>query len=239
MFANSLPNTEVVQTYFQYPKDIVRTGYALKEVGLPNSGMPSHDFLSLDQLLDHYAHLKVCFRTDGTHTAAMKPRKLEEYCSNLFDVHLNRSQEHEILDSHHTLEIRDDCTQPLKDCFSVPAFNLGIALNYEQASEIMDSFFNTNHIQEGYDTLRYKAVNDQFIAPDTAIEQLLEQLVRCAKEGLQKHCPKYMKYLSCLEEHQIKTMSPARMMKMNLETGCSIMEWAKQCSFPEEMKESK
>ncbi len=80
------------------------------------------------------------------------PVPINEYFKNnpAEDIEYFLSFRHIEITCRGTLEIRSDCTQPLRNAFVPPAFNLGIAHNIEKATERTERFLKGKNLSNSY-----------------------------------------------------------------------------------------
>lgn len=237
LLANSLPNRPAMHKSVTCPESLLCVRDIIWDTqGLPNTGVVEQDFSSIEELADHYANLKVFIRAGENGLEVFEPVSLNDYFADETRMPEGlatfRSFEHVVLNNYHALEVRSDCTQPLRDAFAPLAFNLGISEMAEAAEEAVNTFLKDNQLPQNNAQLRQMAITDQPIAEASAMNAFLMQLYEIAKAGLEKRNLGEEVYLSCLRERiESGIYSPAKRMKKMLEEGRTLTEIA--CMYAE------
>lgn len=135
-----------------------------------------------------------------------------------------------MLNHYATIEIRSDCTQPLKDAFAPVAFSLGLSRKVDEALAITEQFFKDNNIKHTYTELRQMAITDKKIVDEEIMKAYLQKLYNLAKSALEERGFGEEKHLLCLQERINKLECPAKKQKKLLEKGTPLSEIIKQCS---------
>ena len=116
------------------------------------------------------------------------PIKIDEYFENNPSSDINQflSFRHIEITCRGTLEIRSDCTQPIKEAFLPPAFNLGIAHNVDKAIKRTNVLFENQKLNNSY--LRNCAATGTEIKefPKETLVQYALDMAKISKEGLLK-----------------------------------------------------
>lgn len=235
LFSNSLPNKSV-QNYLDYPDStICIRDYLWRQQYLPNVDPQNHLYSNLEDLICHIRNLKLfCETDDDGHLVVFNPITLNDYFADDAKIEKGlscfRSFEHVVLNNHATLEIRDDCMQPVNNAFVPLAFNLGVLNNIDRVSHVVDLFLSEINMFD-FAVLREKAVTRQEIAPREQISELLMSVVDCAKEGLMLRGYGEEQYLKCLYDRIKVMMSPAEYTLSELKAGRTMLDVAMEFSY--------
>ncbi len=235
LFSNALPNPAATPINRPYPKNILCTrDFDWKNSQFPNVGTANAEFSSIDNLAEYLSKFELFFKLQDGKYVAFKGPTIAEYFSNpeqIDDVlDIFKPLQNVVLNSYATVEVRSDCTQPLKDTFASVAFNVGISHKVEEASEITARFFRDNKIELSNSALRDMAINDVKIADDKIMRQYLQELYDLASAALKARGFGEEQHLKCLQERIDTLMCPAKKQKLMLAEGVPLDEIILQCS---------
>ena len=165
LFSNSLPNPAAIPNNMLYPKNILcARDFNWQHSQFPNTGTTNAEFSSIELLVEYLSGLELFFKFRDGKYIAFKGPTIAEYFSNSDQIDdvldIFRYLKNVVLNSYATVEIRSDCTQPLRDTFAPVAFNVGISHKVEEASEITARFFRDNKVELSNSALRDMAIND-------------------------------------------------------------------------------
>lgn len=153
-----------------------------------NTGAVDEEYETLDDIAKsfYHRHMFNCIR-NGKYLS-FYPIVITEYFKNnkSEDIEQFLSFRHIEITCRGTLEIRSDCTQPVRDAFVPPAFNLGIAHNADKAIKRTSDLFKDAKLKNSY--LR-KCVSKGIGIKEFTKEQLVDyatDMVHIAEEGLIK-----------------------------------------------------
>lgn len=235
LFSNSLPNPSSAPSNYQYPTNILcARDFNWLSTEIPNIGCIDKEFKSINELVESISNFEVYIRKEGDNYKAFKSTSISEYFSdtNQVDDVLDsyRFLHNVALNAHSTLEIRDDCIQPLNDTFVTSAFNLGLSRKVEEASEIIEKFFKDNKILHTNSRLRSMAIYDKKIVNDKTMKIFLRDLYELSKSALEMRGYGEERYLYCLQNRIDTLQCPSKYQKNQLAQGVSLNEIIKQCS---------
>lgn len=231
LFSNSLPNTQIEQNYFQYPEDLICARDILWDnQALPNTGVIERDFSRLDDLVDHISNQKIFVNIVDGSPVLSDPIDVREHLKNGGNLSTYRSFEHVVINQYHVVEVRSDCTQPLRDAFSPLAFNLGVANNWQPVYEILDCFYSDLNLPKNNAILRRMAITQKIKMSEANVKLLLHKIVECAEHGLIKRGLGEEKHLKCLYERIENGTNPALDSLHMLEQGYDLLSIAKKYS---------
>ncbi len=235
LFSNSLPNLNAIPSNMSYPNNILcARDFNWKNSQFPNTGTTNEEFGSLDELVDYLSSLELFFKFRNGQYEAFNGPTISEYFSNPNQVDdvldIFRYLKNVVLNSYATVEIRSDCTQPLKDTFAPVAFNVGIANKVEEANEITTRFLQDNKILLSNSTLRDMAINDIKIVEDNIMRTFIQELYGLSKVALEERGFGEEQHLLCLQERIDTLQCPAKKQKRLLEKGVTLDKILRQCS---------
>ena len=235
LFSNSLPNPAAIPSNMSYPKDILcARDFNWQNSQFPNTGTTNAEFCSLDDLVEYFSGLELFFKFRNGKYTAFKGPTIAEYFSNPKQVDdvldIFRYLKNVVLNSYATVEVRSDCTQPLKDTFAPVAFNVGISHKVEEASEITARFFRDNKIELSNSALRDMAINDVKIVDDKTMRRYLQELYDLASAALKARGLGEEQHLVCLQGRIDTLMCPAKKQKLLLAEGVPLDEIILQSS---------
>lgn len=180
----------------------------------------------MEALIEYLSQQKIFLNVQKGKLCCFNPISLCEYFSNEDnpneDIYRYRSFERVVVNNCRHLEVRGDCTQPLKEAFAPTAFNVGIAYNFKESIEITEKFLKDNNITESNSILREKAITCQPICNDKIMVEFLVDLINCAKQGLLKRGYGEEIYLTPLYERAETLSCPAKKQLNLLKNGASI-----------------
>lgn len=232
LFSNSIPNLSAMHKSISCPENLLCARDLIWDTqGLPNTGVVEHDFVNIEELVEHYTHLKLFIRASENGLEIFEPISLQTYFEDETKLSEGlatfRSFEHVVLNNYHALEVRSDCTQPLLDAFAPLAFNLGISEMADSAMEAVNTFLQENQIQKNNAQLRYMVITDQPIVEDSIMKNFLMQIYEISKAGLENRNLGEEVYIACLKERiESGLYSPAKRMKMMMAEGKTTREIA-------------
>ncbi len=220
LFANSLDCSSGQETVYCVRDRI------WEECGIPNTGIYDRSFASLDELAEAISQEEIFVRTDGERLQAMKPVSLISYFADGSaaeeDIKFFRSFKRVVLNSYHVLEIRGDCTQPVKDSFVTAAFHVGIAYNYKKAAAVLEKFLTGHGITASNSELRQMAITGKEIAGEEDMKALLGALADVAREGLAARSYGEETLLGPLQGRIQHFTNPAKELRKDLVEGRNI-----------------
>ncbi len=196
--------------------------------GIPNTGIYDERFASLGELVSAISREEIFMGAQGEKLFAMKPQKLVSYFADADipeeNIRYFRSFKRVVLNSYHVLEVRGDCTQPVKESFVTAAFHVGIAYNYKKAAELLDRFWEEHQIGASNSALRRMAVTGKEIAAEEDMKTLLGRLANIAEGGLASRGYGEEGLLAPLWERILRFTNPAKDMRKALESGESMRD---------------
>lgn len=226
LFSNSLGEDEKGRTVYCV-RDLI-----WESCGLPNTGIYDREFASMEELAGALAREKIFVKKDGEGLIGVKPMTLDRYFCDANaaedDLRFFRSFKRVVLNSYHVLEVRGDCTQPVKESLVTAAFHVGIACHYQEASEELAYFLRKNHITASNSRLRRAAVTGKRIAEDAELKRLLGQLLYLSAEGLTGRGLGEERLLEPLHRRASLLTNPAKEQQRAINAGKSvedIIEW--------------
>lgn len=159
------------------------------------------DYLEKTEITGYY---KVVGGTQKLNTITFKPQ--------LDDIKYMRSYKNYELTKRGTVEIRGDCQQPLKDVFSVVAFNIGV---YNNLGNIYDFINNYKQLGIFYTIKNSNSMGVKEIIRTNYVEikAFLFEILNKVTEGLKLRGYSEEKFIECLYERVDVLESPA--MKMD------------------------
>ena len=153
-----------------------------------NTGPVDEEYESLDDIAKSFYN-RAMFNNvrDGKYTT-FTPIKIDKYFENnpASDINQFLSFRHIEITCRGTLEIRSDCTQPIREALLPPAFNLGISHNVDKAIKRTNILFENKNIDNSY--LRNCAATGTKInefSKETIVQYALD-MSEISKEGLLK-----------------------------------------------------
>ncbi|MCM1089953.1 MAG: hypothetical protein NC092_00565 [Butyrivibrio sp.] len=196
--------------------------------GIPNTGIYDKSFASLEELAEEISREKIFVEKDGERLYVIKPTRLADYLADKDTpqerIRLFRSFKRVVLNSYHVLEVRGDCTQPVKDSFVTAAFHVGIAYNYRKAARVLERFLTDHKLGASNSELREMAVAGREIAAEEDMKLLLYQLLDIAREGLAARGYGEEILLTPLRERVLRFTNPAKELHKALQAGTDIRE---------------
>ena len=234
LFSNSLPNETTLPENYAYPENAL----CVRDFNWDYSENPrdhiDKDFHTIDELVEHIFKIKLCAKKTTNGVKEINGPSIEEYFSNPNQeddvIDIFRYFGNVVLNHYATIEIRSDCTQPLKDAFAPVAFSLGLSRKVDEALAITEQFFKDNNIKHTYTELRQMAITDKKIVDEEIMKAYLQKLYNLAKSALEERGFGEEKHLLCLQERINKLECPAKKQKKLLEKGTPLSEIIKQCS---------
>lgn len=231
LFSNSIPNTEIKQNYLIYPNNLICARDILWDYqALPNTGIVGKDFESVEELIDHISEQKVFVSVNNGKLKIIDPVTVSDYVSKGNTLSTYRSFEHVVINNYHVIEVRSDCSQPLRDAFAPLAFNVGIAYNWEQAYKTLDKFYSNSNLPKNNKELRNMAITQQIHMMDLSINKLLRDLIEISKGGLMKRGTGEERYLDCLYYRAENCVNPAIETQKMLKQGFTMLDIAQEYS---------
>ncbi len=156
--------------------------------GIPNTGIYDERFESLDELAAAVSREEIFVQEKNGTLLGMKPERLVSYFADENvpeeNIRFFRSFKRVVLNSYHVLEVRGDCTQPVKDSFVTAAFHVGIAYNYKKAALALEQFCLEHRITASNSELRRMAITGKEIVGEKEMKLLLIRLLDVAEEAL-------------------------------------------------------
>ncbi len=226
LFANSLGTGEDDEPVYCM-RDLI-----WERCGIPNTGIYDEQFSSLDEIAAAISRERIFVRADGGKLLWMAPEKLSAYFQDERvpeeNIQFFRSFKRVVLNSYHVLEIRGDCTQPVKHSFVTAAFHVGIAYNYRKAAAALEQFLTDNRINASNSELRRMAVRGKAIAGEKETKAFLNRLLDIAAEGLTARGFNEEMLLTPLRERALQLTNPAKELQGALEAGISIEDMIRQ-----------
>ncbi len=191
--------------------------------GIPNTGIYDETFGTLEDLARAISREEIFVKATEQGLSGMKPRTLVSYFEDgevpEDNIRFFRSFKRVVLNSYHVLEVRGDCTQPVKESFVTAAFHVGIAYRYQKAAALIESFFARNGITASNSALRARAIAGKEIAREEEVRRLLQELVETAAEGLGERGLGEEVLLAPLRERAYRLTNPAKEMLKALGRG--------------------
>lgn len=234
LFSNSLPNKTSIPENYTYPENVL----CARDFNWDYSEFPrdhvDKKMHTLDELAEYLSKIKLYKKKIAHGFKEINGPTIEEYFSNpnqkddVLDVF--RYFGNVVLNLYTTLEIRSDCTQPLKDTFAPVAFNLGISRKLDEATAITEQFFKDNKIHHTNSELRRMAITDKKIVDDDIMRSYLQKLYNLAKAALEERGFGEEKHLLCLQERIDKLECPAKKQMRQLAQGTPLEDIIKQCA---------
>ncbi len=176
-----------------------------------NTGAVDEEYETLEDVAESFYQRHMFNNVQNGKYNCFYPVKIREYFngSNDGDIQQFLSFRHIEITCRGTLEIRSDCTQPVRDAFAPPAFNLGIAHGIEKAIQRTNDLFKDKKLKNSY--LR-KCISEGTEIKEFTKEELREyalDMLVISENALKSRGLGEEKMIQCLYERTEKMECPA------------------------------
>ncbi len=168
--------------------------------------------------------LEKYFGSDKILGISFKDKKEVVLAPEKNDIIYFRSYKPAELTRRGTLEIRDDCQQPISECFVPSAFSLGILINHKEAKNIALEMCREMRI-DYLDFRSNRALATSSISPlfgNTIYKKYLKKFLECSRSGLLSRNNGEEKLLGTLENRADILECPAMRLRKYLDSGKNI-----------------
>lgn len=191
-----------------------------------NTGAVDEEYKTLDDIAESFYGRHMFNNIRNGKYNSFYPTPITEYFRDnpADDIECFLSFRHIEITCRGTLEIRSDCSQPLKDAFVPPAFNLGIAHNIDKAIERTENLFNGKKLSNSY--LR------ECISQGTDIKEFEKgelinyaiDIIKISEDGLKSRNLGEEKIIKVLYNRAEKLECPAKYILKNKENIQTVIE---------------
>jgi len=176
-----------------------------------NTGAVDEEYKTLDDIEKSFYNRHMFNNKRNGKYNCFYPVVINEYFNNnpKEDIEYFLSFRHMEITCRGTLEIRSDCTQPLKDAFVPPAFNLGIAHNIHSAIKRTNELFDGKNLSSSY--LR-KCVSEGKEIKEFTRDELINyalDMIKISEDGLKARNLGEEKIIQVLYKRAEKLECPA------------------------------
>lgn len=183
-----------------------------------NTGAVDEEYKTLDDIEKSFYNRHMFNNKRNGEYNIFYPVPIKDYFENnpAEDIECFLSFRHVEITFRGTLEIRSDCTQPLKDAFAPPAFNLGIAHNVDRAIERTENFFEGKNLLNSY--LR-KCVSEGIGIKEFGKEELknyVVDMIKISEDGLKSRKLGEEKLIEALYQRAENSECPAHYTLKNI-----------------------
>jgi gamma-glutamylcysteine synthetase len=229
LFSNSLPHEPTLPAGKRYPEGtLCARDFNWKYSDFPNAGCFDGQIKNTDELAEYIAEMEFFLDIENGELVPVDKISVNRYFENSdkpddkFTVF--RMMSNLALNNYHTLEIRDDCVQPVSEAFAPCVFHLGILSDINAASEVTEAFFRNHGIDAPNSVLREMAVTGKKIVDDKDMKSFLRCLFDISKAALVKRGFGEESYMECLRWRIENLSSPAKLMVDEFAKGVTLDE---------------
>lgn len=228
LFSNSLP---FIDSGINFKKYICFRDYLWEKSGFSynplNVGKNDFEFTSIDQIVNSYLPRSIFIKARKGKYTSFSPIPIKDYfsdkCYNSIPEDIDTFLSFRTIELTYrgTIEVRSDCSQPLKEAFAPVAFNHGLSFKINEAISLCDTFFSEYNIKYSNSQLRNFIVSGNAIPgiSSYALSDFVVHLIDISSEGLVNNSPVDNIYLKPLYNRAEELTCPAIYTKALLEHG--------------------
>lgn len=191
-----------------------------------NTGAVDEEYKTLDDIGESFYNRHMFNnKRDGKYNC-FYPIPLKDYFENnpAKDIEYFLSFRHIEITCRGTLEIRSDCTQPLKDAFAPPAFNLGIAHNIDKAIERTETLLKGKNLSNSYLRRCISQGNDIVEIDKVELKSYAVDMIKLAEDGLKNRNLGEEKLIYTLYQRAKNLECPAKYILKNKENMDNVIK---------------
>src|SRR5665647_2519117 len=231
LFSNSLPFND---SGISFKKFICFRDYLWEKSGFSynplNVGKNDIEFTSIDQIVNNYLDRSIFFKLRNEDYTSFTPIPIKDYFTDKRydsipeDINTFLSFRTIELTFRGTIEVRSDCSQPLKEAFAPAAFNHGLSYKLNDATTLCNTFLSENNIKYSNSQLRNFIISGNTIPGviSSSLSDFIIRLIDISSEGLIINSSGDEIYLAPLYSRAEALTCPALNTKSLLEQGNSI-----------------